>query len=122
MVVPLGNPLVVTMGMGQESMNEPGMVQLGATEFFSIIEAIREALGDGEDPVFDDGIEIYKLVAMLQYVNKDPLKNPLYNKITRLIYDKKIKIDVSLENKISRKSEPYKIVIGKHRVIRESDE
>ena len=122
MVVPLGNPLVVMMGMGQESMNEPGMVQLGATEVFSIIEAIREALGDGEDPVFDDGIEIYKLVAMLQYVNKDPLKNPLYNKITRLIYDKKIKIDVSLENKISRKSEPYKIVIGKHRVIRESDE
>lgn len=98
------------------------MVQIGTTEFFSIIEAIRDALGDGEDPVFDDGIEIYKLVAMLQYVNKDPLRNPLYNKITRLIYDKKIKIDVSLEKKISRKSEPYKIVIGKHRVIRESDE
>jgi hypothetical protein len=123
MQISLGNPLIVTMGMGQEKLLEPGLAVMGAVEYFQIIEAIREALkGDGAPYDFDDGIEIYKLAAILQEVNSRPLSNPLFNKITRLIYDKKIKIGVSLTDQISRKSNPYRIVIGEHRIIRESDE
>ena len=123
MLAPLGNPLIVSMGMGQEEATEPGMVAAGVIEYFKIIKAVREALrGDGEETIFDDGIEIYKIAAMLQEINRSPLSNPLYNKMTRLIFEKRIKIEASLEEKISRKSEPYRIVIGEHKVIRGLDE
>ena len=123
MLSPLGNPLIGTMGMGQEEATEPGMVAAGAIQYFKIVESIREALrGDGADPVFDDGIDVYKIAAMLQEVNNSPLSNPLYNKITRLVFEKKIRIKADLNEKISKKSNPFKIVIGEHRVIRETDE
>jgi hypothetical protein len=121
--VPLGNPTVVTMGMGQEDLIEPAIGLAGTVEYFRIIEAVREALrGDSAEPVFDDGINVYKIAAMLHQVNQSPLANPLFNKITRLVFEKKIKIKADLESKISKKSNPFKIVIGEHRVIRETDE
>ena len=123
MFVPLGNPTVVTMGMGQEGLTEPAIAIAGTVEYFRIVEAVREALrGDGAEPVFDDGIDVYKIAAMLHQVNQSPLANPLFSKITRLVFEKKIKIKAVLESKISKKSNPFKIVIGEHRVIRETDE
>lgn len=123
MLVPLGNPLVVTMGMGQEQLMEPGMVAAGISEYFIIVEAIKKAIrGDGADPVLDDDISIYKIVALLAEVNRTPLANPLYNKMTKLIVEKKVEINVDLVEQQARKSTPFKIVIGEHRVIRETDE
>ena len=123
MLVSLGNPLIVTMGMGQEEATEPAMVAAGIIEYFKIVEAVREALrGDGVKTVFDDGIDVYKIAAMLHEVNQSPLANPVYKKITKLIFDKRIKINLSFEKNIVHRSEPYKIVIGEHRIVRESDE
>ena len=123
MLVPLGNPLVVTMGMGQEQLMEPGMVAAGTIEYFIVVEAIKKAIrGDGADPVLDDDISIYKIVALLAEVNRTPLANPLYNKMTKLIVEKKVEINVDLVEQQARKSTPFKIVIGEHRVIRETDE
>lgn len=123
MLVSLGNPLIVTMGMGQEDATEPAMITAGISEYFKIVEAVREALrGDGVKTVFDDGIDVYKIAAMLHEVNQSPLANPVYKKITKLIFDKRIKISLSFEKKIVHRSEPYKIVIGEHRIVRESDE
>lgn len=123
MLVSLGNPLVVTMGMGQEQLTEPGMAVAGTIEYFIVVEAIKKAIrGDGVDPVLDDDISFYKIVALLAEVNRVPLANPLYNKISKLIIEKKVEINVDLVEQQSRKSSPYKIVIGEHRVIRETDE
>lgn len=123
MLVPLGNPLVVTMGMGQEQLMEPGMVAVGISEYFIIVDAIKKAIrGDGADPVLDDDISIYKIVALLAEVNRIPLANPLYNKMTKLIIEKKVEININLVEQQARKSSPFKIVIGEHRVIRETDE
>lgn len=124
MQVPLGNPLILVMGMGQEQLTEPGMVAAGISEYFiDIIEAIKEAArGDGADPTDYDDIDVYKIVALLTEINRQPLANPLYNKMTKLILDKKIEINVNLIDQQARKSTPFKIVIGEHRVIRETDE
>ena len=124
MLVPLGNPLIVAMGMGQEQLMEPGMVAAGISEYFIVvIEAIKKAvLGDGSDPTDYDDIDVYKIVALLTEINRQPLANPLYNKMTKLIIDKKIKINVSLIDHQAHKSAPFKIVIGKYRTIRETDE
>lgn len=123
MLIPLGNPLIIAMGMGQEELTEPGMVAAGISEYFIIVvEAIKEAIrGDGAEPVLDD-INIYKIVALLAEVNRVPLANPLYNKLTKLIIEKKVEINVELVAQQARKSTPYKIVIGEHRVLREADE
>ncbi len=122
-MVPLGNPLIVTMGMGQEGLLEPAMAAAGTIEYFIIVDAVKKALrGDGAEPVLDDDINIYKIIALLTEVNRQPLANPLYNKMTRLIIEKKVQIDAELVEQKSRKSEPYRIVIGEHRIIRETDE
>jgi hypothetical protein len=42
--------------------------------------------------------------------------------MTRLIIEKKVQIDAELVEQKARKSEPYRIVIGEHRIIRETDE
>ena len=123
MQVPLGNPLIVAMGMGQEQLTEPGMVAAGISEYFIIIDAIKKAVrGDGAEPTLDDDISIYKIVTLLTEINRQPLANPLYSKMTKLILDKKIEINVNLIDQQARKSTPFKIVIGEHRVIRETDE
>jgi hypothetical protein len=122
-VIPLGNPLIVTMGMGQLNNNQPALIQLGAIEYYQIVEAVKKALrGDGAEPLLDDDINVYKIVALLTEVNRQPLANPLYNKMTRLIIEKKVQIDAALVEQKARKSEPYRIVIGEHRIIRETDE
>lgn len=115
---------MLVMGMGQEELTEPGMVAAGISEYFiEIIEAIKKAVqGDGADPTDYDDIDVYKIVALLTEINRQPLANPLYNKMTKLIIDKKIKINVSLIDQQARKSTPFKIVIGKYRTIRETDE
>ena len=98
MQVPLGNPLILSMGMGQEQLTEPGMVAAGISEYFIIIDAIKKAVrGDGADPTLDDDISIYKIVTLLTEINRQPLANPLYSKMTKLILDKKI------ENSIANK-------------------
>lgn len=122
-MVSLGNPLIVTMGMGQEGLLEPAMAAAGTIEYFIIVDAVKKALrGDGAEPVLDDDINVYKIIALLTEVNRQPLANPLYNKMTRLIIEKKVQIDAELVEQKSRKSEPYRIVIGEHRIIRETDE
>jgi hypothetical protein len=122
-MVPLGNPLIVTMGMGQEGLLEPAMAAAGTIEYFIIVDAVKKALrGDGAEPLLDDDINVYKIIALLTEVNRQPLANPLYNKMTRLIIEKKVQIDAELVEQKSRKSEPYRIVIGEHRIIRETDE
>jgi hypothetical protein len=123
MLVSLGNPLILTMGMGQEEATEPGMVISGASEFFKIVEVVRDALrGRGVKTLFDEDIDVYKIAASLHEVNNSPLSNPIYNKITRLIFEKRIKINLDLKEQIVHRSEPYKIVTGEHRVVRESNE
>ena len=123
MLVPLGNPLIVAMGMGQEQLIEPGIIAAGISEYFIIIDAIKKAVrGDGADPTLDDDISVYKIVTLLTEINRQPLANPLYSKMTKLILDKKIEIKVNLIDQQARKSSPFKIVIGEHRVIRETDE
>jgi len=98
-------------------------VLIAAFSIRVVVEAIREAVrGDGNPLDFDDGIEIYKISTMLQEINRSPLSNPLYNKITKLIVEKKIKINADLASQVSRNSEPYRIVISGHRVIREPNE
>jgi hypothetical protein len=122
-MVPLGNPLIVTMGMGQEGLLEPAMAAAGTIEYFIIVDAVKKALrGDGAEPLLDDDINVYKIIALLTEVNRQPLANPLYNKMTRLIIEKKVQIDAELVEQKARKSEPYRIVIGEHRIIRETDE
>ncbi len=122
-LIPLGNPLIVTMGMGQEGLTEPAMAIAGTVEYFIVVEAVKKALrGDSAEPQLDDDINIYKIVALLTEVNRRPLANPLYNKMTRLIIEKKVQIDAELVEQKARKSEPYRIVIGEHRIIRETDE
>ena len=115
---------MLVMGMGQEQLTEPGMVAAGVSEYFiDIIEAIKEAVrGDGADPTDYDDIDVYKIVTLLTEINRQPLANPLYSKMTKLILDKKIEINVNLIDQQARKSTPFKIVIGEHRVIRETDE
>lgn len=124
----LGNPLLVTMGMGQLKKLSPALALMGTSEYYTLIEAIRDALrkdgGSGSkdlEGLFEDDIAIYKIAAMLHAVNKTPLQNPLFNRITKLVLDKKVKIDVDLTSQTARKSEPYRIVIGEHRIIRENE-
>lgn len=123
MLAPLGNPLIVTMGMGQEEATEPGMIAAGIIEYFKVVvRAIREALGDGaKDREFDE-VDFFKLKILLTEINNSPLENPLYSKINKLIVDKRIKVDVELLSATTLKSEPLKIVITGTQVLRETDE
>ena len=121
MLAPLGNPLIVTMGMGQEEATEPGMIAAGIIEYFKfVVQEIKEALrGDGADPYFDDDIDIYKITAMLNEVNSSPLSNPLYNKISRLVFEKKIKIKAEIDENVSSTTQPLRVLVGSYKVTRE---
>lgn len=88
-----------------------------------IVNAIAEAIrGDGEQPVLNEDYDIYKIIALLSDVNRSPLENPLYKKITKLVFEKKIKIKIDLSEQKLIKSDPYKIVIGDYKVTRGTDE
>lgn len=98
-------------------------ILVSSFSFKEIVKSIREAVrGDGNPLEFDDGIEIYKISTVLQEINRSPISNPLYNKMTKMIIEKKIKINADLSSQVSRKSDPYRIVISGHRVVRESNE
>jgi len=90
------------------------------------IDDIRRALGStdkGNDQfVFAEDFEVYKLSAMLVEINKQPLNNVLYNKMSKMIFEKKIAISVDLLDNVPRKSDPYKIVIGEYKIKRGYDE
>lgn len=108
------------MGMGQEQLTEPGMVAAGISEYFEfVVQEFKEALrGDGAEPYFDD-LDIYKMSVMLHEVNNSPLANPLYNKISRLVFEKKFKIKAALDVNVSSKSEPLSILVSGYKVTRE---
>jgi hypothetical protein len=90
----------------------------------TIIE-IRKKLGGSSNKnefIFDDEVNVYKISAMLKSINETPLSNTVYSKITKLIVEKKIGIDVALVETTSRNSAPYKIVIGEYKIKRGYDE
>ena len=90
--------------------------------FDDLTDEIRKKLGGSSNKnefIFDDEVNIYKISAMLKSINEMPLNNTVYNKITRLIVEKKINIDVDLLATTTRNSTPYKIVMGEYKVLRE---
>ena len=99
------------------------MIAAGVSEYFKVvIRAIREAIGDGaKDREFDE-VDFFKLKILLTEINNNPLENPLYSKINKLIVDKRIKVDVELLSATTLKSEPLKIVITGTQVLRETNE
>ena len=105
---------VVTRGFG-------GPASALITSSFSIqavVNAIADAVrGDGKPLEFDDGISVYSISAALQEINRSPLNNPLYHKITKLIIEKKIKINADLTSQNAYKSDPCRIVISGHRAV-----
>jgi hypothetical protein len=89
--------------------------------FDDTIEEIRKKLGGSSSKnefIFDDEVNIYKISAMLKSINEMPLNNTVYNKMTKLIVEKKINIDVNLLETATRNSSPYKIVMGEYKVLR----
>jgi hypothetical protein len=105
----------------------PAAALLGAgiLTFPIIVDEIRKNLGrrpDDKTFEFDDDINVYKIAALLKEVNSRPLDNVLYNKMTKLIFERKIRISTELIESSAKKSEPYRIVIGEHRVLREQNE
>lgn len=102
-----------------------GLVTMSFIPLPIIVDQIKKKLGSskGDDEfIFEDDVSIYKIAALLAEINNVPLDNPLFNKMSRLIVEKKIDIDVQLVEQNARKSTPYRIVIGEHRIIRETDE
>lgn len=75
----------------------------------------------GEISLYDD-VDVYKISAMLVSINKQPLNNKLYNKMTRLIVEKKIQINAELDKIKTQNSSPYRIVIADKPVKRGIDE
>lgn len=126
MATALANPTIITMGMGQESITEPTLALLGFGEYFSeVIVVVKEALritGKSKPLVFDDDINVYTITAMLSEINQSPLDNPLFNKMTKLILEKQIRIDTLLKQVASHRSEPYRIVSDIKKVKRGIDE
>ncbi len=101
------------------------LVTAGILTFPIIVNDIRNSLGRSSKQgqfVFDDEMDVYKITAMLKEVNSRPLDNVLYNKMTKFVFEKKIKISTDLIAASSKKSEPYKIVIGEHQILREQNE
>ena len=99
------------------------IVAAGILTFPIIVEDIRNAVGRSSKKgqfEFEDEIGVYKITAMLSEINSRPLNNVLYNKMTKLIFEKKIEVSVDLGGRRIIKKEPYKIVIGEYNVKRES--
>jgi len=101
------------------------IVAAGILTFPIIVADIRNSVGRSSKQgqfEFEDEIDVYKITAILKAVNDKPLDNVLYNKMTKMIFEKKIRISTGLIEATAKKSEPYKIVIGEHRVLREQNE
>lgn len=95
----------------------------GFLTFPIIIDEIRRNLGhtksEQQFAFEDDEVNVYKISAMLTEINKRPLDNVLYHKLTKLVIEKRIQIDVDFVSHDVKKSDPYKIVIGEYKVVRE---
>jgi hypothetical protein len=97
----------------------------GFITFSILVDEIRNNIGRSSKQgqfVFDDEMDIYKITAILKEVNSRPLDNVLYNKMTKFVFEKKIKISTDLIAASSKKSEPYKIVIAEYQILREQNE
>lgn len=94
--------------------------------FNDTIEVIRQNVvgrSSNKDSIsFYDDVGVYTVSAMLVSINKKPLNNKLYNKMTRLIIEKKIRINAKLDEIKTQNSTPYRIVIGDKPVKRGIDE
>jgi hypothetical protein len=102
------------------------IIAAGLLTFPIIINDIRRALGSTDKSHdefgFVDEFEVYKITAMLAMINERPLNNVLYNKMTKMIFERKIDVSVNLLENASKKSDPFKIVIGEYTVKRGFDE
>ena len=91
-----------------------------------VVEELRRALGSTDKSkdqiVFADDFEVYKITAMLAEINRRPLDNVLYNKMSKIIFEKKVDVSVNLLENAVKKSDPYKIVIGEYKIKRGYDE
>lgn len=114
---------IVTRGFGGPAAS---ILTSGLLTFPILVEDLRRAIGSTDKSkdqiIFADDFEIYKLTAMLVEINKQPLDNVLYNKMTKMIFEKQIDISVSLLENVAKKSDPYKIVIGEYKIKRGYDE
>ena len=99
-----------------------GMID--AAGHINTIEEIRQnVLGrsSNKDSIyFYDDVVVHKISVMLHEVNNSPLANPLYNKISRFVFEKKFKIKAALDGNVSSKSEPLSILVSGYKVTRES--
>ena len=71
---------------------------------------------------YDDGVTIYKISAALIEINKSPLDNPIFNRMTRLVFEKQISLSAACESVSSRDYNPYTIVIGDKKPRRGTNE
>lgn len=122
--MPSFTPLrIITRGFGGPA---GAIVASGILTFPIIVEELRRNLGqsskDLDEFTFVDDVDIYKISAMLVEINNKPLDNVIYNKITKLVFDKKIKVNVDLLAHTSTNQDEFKIVIGEYSVKRGSDE
>jgi len=88
-----------------------------------VVDVLRYELGSRpreDEFVFDDEVNIYKITAMLREINSRPLNNTVYNKMTKLIVEKKIDINVELLAATSQNTPQFKIVIGDYKVVRQT--
>jgi len=97
------------------------MIGNGLLVFSVIVEEIRRILGRSSNRnefVFDNDINVYNISALLESINNDPLNNTVYNKITKMIIDKKIKINISHIDTTYIKNDIYKVVVEDIKVKR----
>jgi hypothetical protein len=121
--VPRFSPIrILTRGFGGPA----SAIMLRAfLNFDETIEEIRQnVLGRSRNKdsiTFYDDVVVHKISAMLYEVNNSPLANPLYNRISRLVFEKKFKIKAALDENVSSKSEPLSILVSGYKVTREPD-
>lgn len=97
----------------------------GFLTFSILVDNMRRAVGrssSNDEFSFYDDVNVYKISAMLVSINKKPLDNSVYNKITRLIVEKKIQINAELDSIKIQNSSPYRIVISDKPEKRGADE
>jgi hypothetical protein len=89
-----------------------------------IIGSARESLSDVStfSSEYDDNITIYKISAALTEINRSPLDNPIFNRMTRLVFEKQISLSATCESVSSRDYNPYTIVIGDKKPVRGKNE
>lgn len=102
------------------------IIAAGILTFPIIVDDIRRAIGRADKTNDEFGLidefQVYKITAMLAMINERPLDNVLYNKMTKMIFERKIDVSVNLLENASKKSDPFKIVIGEYTVKRGFDE